>query len=132
MYNSHIITNFLIGKDFQLQRRFLNSIGVNLKVVYRGGFWTTPIDVHKSQQADKAVYITSETNSNHLPSVFELDFGANYRENIKGFSWIISADIQNLLNKENILLYEYRGSKGDIATTRGMGIVPVINLKVEF
>jgi hypothetical protein len=132
MYNSHFITNFLIGKDFQLERKFVNSIGVNLKVVYRGGFWTTPIDVQKSVAADKAVYITSETNTTHLPGVFELDFGANYRENAKGFAWIVSVDIQNLLNRQNILEYAFRGSKGDIATVRGMGIVPVINFKIEF
>jgi hypothetical protein len=132
MYNSHYITNFLIGKDFQLQRKFLNSIGVNLKVVYRGGFWTTPIDLQQSVAADKAVYITSKTNTHQLPDVFELDFGANYRENAKGFAWIISVDIQNLLNKENILSYEFRGSKGDIAPVQGMGIVPVINFKIEF
>jgi len=132
MYNSHFITNFLIGKDFQLQRKFLNSIGVNLKVVYRGGFWTTPIDLQESVAADKAVYITSKTNTHQLPDVFELDFGANYRENAKGFAWIISVDIQNLLNKENILSYEFRGSKGDIDPVPGMGIVPVINFKIEF
>ncbi len=132
MYNSHFITNFLIGKDFQLERKFVNSIGVNLKVVYRGGFWTTPIDLQKSQAADKAVYIYNETNTNHLPGVFELDLGANYRENAKGFAWIVSVDIQNLLDKENILSYDFRGSKGDIAPVEGMGIVPVINFKIEF
>ena len=132
MYNSHYISNFLIGKDFKLERKNLYTMGLNLKVVYRGGFWTTPIDLSKSQAADRAVYITSLTNSTQLPGVLELDFGVNYRENGKGFAWVLSADIQNLLNTQNILVYEYRGSKGDIATVKGMGIVPVINFKIEF
>ena len=131
-FNSNYITNFLIGKDFKVGHRKLNTFGLNLKTMYRGGFRTSPIDLQKSILADKAIYIIDKTNTQQLPDVFELNVGTNYRRNAKGFAWIVSLDIQNVLDKENILVYEYRGSSQSVVTVRGMGIVPVANFKIEF
>lgn len=131
-FNSKYITNFLIGKDFKVGRRKLNTFGLNLKTMYRGGFRVTPINLPKSVQADRAIYIAGKTNTLQLPDVFELNVGTNYRRNAKGFAWIISLDVQNLLNHENILVYEYRGSSQSVVTIRGMGIVPVANFRIEF
>jgi hypothetical protein len=131
-FDSKYITNFLIGKDFKVGKTKINTFGLNLKTMYRGGFRATPIDLGKSILADRAVYIINETNTQGLPNVFELDFGTNYRKNARGFAWTVSLDVQNILNHENILVYEYRGSSQSVVTVRGMGIVPVANFKIEF
>jgi hypothetical protein len=131
-YSSNYISNFLIGKDFKVGKRKINTFGLNLKTVYRGGMRTTPIDLNKSILADRAIYIVNETNTNRLPNVFELNFGTNFRKNGNGFAWVVSLDIQNLLDHENILFYEYSGGSEQINTVRGMGIVPVANFRIEF
>jgi hypothetical protein len=131
-YNCNYISNFLIGKDFKIGKRKINTFGLNLKTGYRGGLRATPIDLNKSILADRAIYLIDQTNSKRLPDVFELNLGANYRNNSKGFAWIISADIQNVLNHENILVYEYRGSNQQVVTVKGIGIVPVVNFRIEF
>jgi len=131
-YNSNYITNFLIGKDFKVGRSKINTFGLNLKTMYRGGLRVTPINLAKSILADRAVYIVNETNSQQLPDVFELDFGTNYHRNAKGYTWTFSADIQNLFNHENLLVYEYRGSSQSVVKVKGQGIVPVANFRIEF
>lgn len=131
-FDGHYIANGLIGKDFKIGHRKINTFGLNLKTVYKGGQRTTPIDLSKSILADRAIYIVDQTDKECLPDVFELDFGINYRNNGNGFSWIVSLDIQNLLNNDNILSYTYSGGDGKINTVRGKGIVPVANFRIEF
>jgi hypothetical protein len=43
-FNSNYIANFLGGKDFLMGNTRQNILGLNLKLVYRGGFRYTPID----------------------------------------------------------------------------------------
>lgn len=131
-YNSNYISNLLFGKDFKVGKSRINTFGLNLKTVYRGRLRTTPIDLNKSILADRAIYLVDLTNTKRLPDVFELNFGTNYRYNGNDFAWIISADIQNLLDRQNILVYEYRGSSQQVVTVRGMGILPVVNFRIEF
>jgi len=129
-YNSNYISNFLIGKDFKIGKRKINTIGLNLKTSYCGGIRITPIDLNKS--IDRPVYLIDQTNSKRRPDIFELNLGANYRNNGKGFAWIISADIQNVLNNENISYDYYTGINRQDVVVMGEGIVPVINFRIEF
>ena len=128
-FNSNYIFNFLIGKEFKVTHA--NSLGVNLKTAYRGGYRTTPVNLQSSATSDYTVYYTDKTNTQKLPDVFDLDVGVNFRKNGKKHSWVLSADLQNILNEKNIVVYEYRAATHDIVTIRGLGFIPIINLMVE-
>jgi outer membrane receptor protein involved in Fe transport len=131
-YDNKFVTNILGGKEFVVGKKKLNRIGLNAKVLWRGGTRDTPIDLVRSQAADQTVYITSQTNSIKDPNYFRVDFGVNYRRNKKKYSWIISLDIQNLTNRYNVANIQYDPDSHGIDYSYNLGIIPVLSYKVQF
>jgi len=131
-YNCNYISNFMFGKEIEFGKEKNKTFGFNLKAMYRGGYRTTPIDLQASIAADRTIYVREETNKKRLNDAFEMNAGINYRKNCEKYSWIISADLQNIFDHKNILYSEYRGGSKSVITVKGIGFIPVINLKVEF
>jgi hypothetical protein len=131
-YDNKFVTNILGGKEFVVGKRKLNRIGLNAKVLWRGGTRDTPIDLAKSEVSGQTVYITSQTNSIKDPNYFRVDFGVNYRRNKKKYSWIVSCDIQNLTNRLNVANIQYDHDTHKIDYQYNLGIIPVLSYKVQF
>ncbi len=132
IYNSNYVMNLLGGKEFIVGKRKINRIGVNAKIIWRGGTRDTPIDLPASEAAGTTVYDNSKTNSIRLPDYFRVDFGANYRRNKKKYAWMLSLDIQNVINRENVAYRSYDRYAHAIVYKRNLGIIPVLSYKVEF
>ena len=132
IYNSNYVMNLLGGKEFVVGKRKINRIGVNTKVILRGGTRDTPIDLPASEAAGTTVYDNSRTNAIRLPDYFRVDFGANYHRNKKKYAWVLSLDIQNVINRENIAYRSYDRVVHAIVYKRNLGIIPVLSYKVEF
>lgn len=132
IYNSNYVMNLLGGKEFIVGKRKINRIGVNAKIIWRGGTRDTPIDLAASEAAGTTVYDNSQTNSIRLPDYFRVDFGANYRRNKKKYAWMLSLDIQNVINRENVAYRSYDRYAHAIVYKRNLGIIPVLSYKVEF
>ena len=132
IYNSNYVMNLLGGKEFVVGKRKINRIGVNAKVIWRGGTRDTPIDLPASETAGTTVYDNSRTNAIRLPDYFRVDFGANYHRNKKKYAWVLSLDIQNVINRENIAYRSYDRVAHAIVYKRNLGIIPVLSYKVEF
>lgn len=132
IYNSNYVMNLLGGKEFIVGKRKINRIGVNAKIIWRGGTRDTPIDLAASEAAGTTVYDNSKTNSIRLPDYFRVDFGANYRRNKKKYAWMLSLDIQNVINRENVAYRSYDRYAHAIVYKRNLGIIPVLSYKVEF
>lgn len=132
VYNSNYVMNLLGGKEFIVGKRKINRIGVNAKIIWRGGTRDTPIDLAASEAAGTTVYDNSKTNSIRLPDYFRIDFGANYRRNKKKYAWMLSLDIQNVINRENVAYRSYDRYAHAIVYKRNLGIIPVLSYKVEF
>jgi hypothetical protein len=64
------------------------------------------------------------------------DAGFKFRKNNRRYSWILSLDVQDLTNRQNVLEYEPQLGPGNSihldATVTDPGIIPILNLKVEF
>jgi outer membrane receptor protein involved in Fe transport len=76
-----------------------------------------------------------DTNTKQMPYYLRFDLGMKYRRNNPRYSWIISLDIQNLTNRQNVVSYESLidpNNKIIPNPETGIGIIPVLNLKVEF
>jgi hypothetical protein len=131
-YDNRFVTNILGGKEFVVGKRKLNRIGVNAKVLWRGGTRDTPIDLVASQASGQTVYINSLTNSIKDPNYFRIDFGVNYRRNKKKYSWILSLDIQNLTNRMNVANIQYDKDINAVDYQYNLGIIPVLSYKVQF
>lgn len=131
-YNVNYVMNALGGKEFVVGKKKNNTIGVNIKVIWRGGQRVTPVDLPASIAANETVYKTDEAYSKKLPDYFRIDFGANFKRNKKKYSWTLSFDAQNIINRENVAREVYDAEKQQIITARNLGIVPVMSYKVEF
>lgn len=131
-FNTRYATNWLIGKDFNLGQSKQNIFSVNLKTLLRGGFRYTPIDPALSD--DDPYFIESQTYTAQTPYFLRFDLGLKYRVNMPKFSWIVSLDVQNLTNRKNIIDYEYEhdGSAKYLSPVEGLGLIPILNIKVEF
>ena len=131
-YNSNYVMNLLGGKEFVVGKRKINRIGVNAKILWRGGTRDTPIDLARSEAAGTTVYNTSQTNATRLPDYFRVDFGVNFRRNKKKYSWVIGVDIQNVINRLNIAYAQYDKDSHTIVYKKNLGIIPVLSYKVQF
>ncbi len=66
------------------------------------------------------------------PDYFRIDLGVSYRKNKPNWSWILSADIQNVTGRNNVYGQYYSTETQQIETVYLTGLIPVINYKIEF
>lgn len=131
-YNVNYVVNALGGKEFIVGKKKNNIIGLNAKVIWRGGQRYTPVDLNASIAAGETVYDNTQTFGKKLPDYFRIDFGASFRRNKKKYSWVFSFDAQNIINRENIAREVYDPEEQEIRIVRNLGIVPVLSWKVMF
>ncbi len=131
-YNVNYVLNALGGKEFVVGKKKNNIIGINAKVIWRGGNRVTPVDLQKSIAANETVYETDKAFTEKLPDYFRIDFGVNFRRNKKKYSWIFAFDAQNIINRNNVAAKIYNPETQTIETKKNLGIVPVFSWKVEF
>ena len=133
-YNNSFVSNLLLGKDFYFGRNKRNSIGINTKSLFRGGYRYTPVDMAKSLKSKKVIYASLQTYEAQLPDFIRIDGGINYRRNNPGFSWIVMLDAQNITNRKNVFRKRFSYVNGNIETKNdySLGVVPVLNFRIEF
>ncbi|MBN2612916.1 MAG: carboxypeptidase-like regulatory domain-containing protein [Bacteroidales bacterium] len=132
VFNCGYVGNFLAGKDFNFGNHHQNVVGINTKCVLRGGYRISPINRELSILDHEVVFDESRYNENRLPNFLRFDFGTYCRINKVNYSYIFSLDIQNFINRKNIMWYEYSASKNDIVPVEGMGLIPILNFRIEF
>jgi hypothetical protein len=130
-YNGNYLFNTVAGKEFPLsgQRKVL---GINLKVIYAGGYRTTPIDLPKSQQEGYTIYKEKEAFSLQNQAYFRPDCRISLKWNRQRLTSTLSLDIQNVINRKNIYNQKYDLLKGATVTNYQNGMIPVLNYKVEW
>ncbi len=131
-YNVNYVLNALGGKEFVVGKKKNNIIGINAKIIWRGGNRVTPVDLPQSIAANETVYQNDKAFTEKLPDYFRIDFGVNFRRNKKKYTWILAFDAQNLINRNNVAARIYNPETQMIETKTNLGIVPVFSWKVEF
>ncbi len=131
-FDGGYVCNLLSGKDFCVGSDKQNVVGINTKFVVRGGYRISPFDKDASVMNQEIVFDQSRYNKNQLPAFLRFDFGAYYRINKPACSYIVSLDVQNIINRKNTLWYEYSSAENSIVAVEGMGLVPVLNFRIEF
>lgn len=130
-YNGGYIGTLIAGKDFPSARKS-KTFGVHIKAIGAGGLRTTPIDFDASQQNGYTVWKESQAYSLQNPAYFRADLRVSIKWNRKNLTSTLSLDIQNLTNRENVYNQTYDEEKNKIVTNRQVGLIPVLNYKVEF
>lgn len=131
-YNGKYVFNVLGSKEFILGKKKINIIGATAKILYRGGMYILPVNLDASRLQHETVYDFNRAYEEKLPDYFRMDFGVYFRRNKKRWSWILSFDAQNIINRQNVAGKVYDPQKDEIRVIRNLGIVPVISWKVEF
>jgi hypothetical protein len=132
-YDGNFATTLTTGKDFILSGKSKSRVlGLNGKIIYAGGFRTTPIDIAASQQAGTGVYMEELAFSEQNPNYFRADFGISFKRNRPKTTSTWSLDIQNVTNRKNIFSEYYEPEKQDVIVVYQAPLIPVLNYKIEF
>lgn len=138
-YNTYFNTgyqmNLVAGKDFITGHAKQHIFSMNVRAIVHGGFrYSTARLATDSNGLNYMYYPIEETYTGQAPRYMRFDAGFKFRKNNRRYSWILSLDIQNLANRENILSYDFHGNNNSVQREpdTDLGIIPILNLKVEF
>ncbi|MGZ8544217.1 MAG: TonB-dependent receptor domain-containing protein, partial [Flavisolibacter sp.] len=130
-FNGNYTATLIAGKEF-LSADNLRTFGINIKTIYAGGMRTTPIDLERSIQEDRPVFQQEKAFSLQNPSYFRTDLRLSLRWNRKHLTSTLSLDIQNISNRLNVYGQWFDSEQNKVVTTYQIGLIPVLNYKVEF
>jgi hypothetical protein len=130
IFNGNYIVNLLAGKEISLGRK--SSLGLNTKLIFKGGNRTTPIDLERSNQEGRAIYCQDKFLEAKIRDYFRWDIGFIVRKNLLKYSWELSADIQNLTSRKNIFTSYYDNEKKIVDYRYFPGLIPIINFRIVF
>ncbi len=132
-YNGRFTVGFTAGKEFTPNRKNKNrTYGINIKGNYNGGFRTTPIDVQQSIEQDKPIYKEKEAYTIKLPNYFRADIRISMKRVYPKVTHTASIDIQNVINRRNVLTQFYNGETQKVETIYQNGLIPVLSYRLEF
>lgn len=122
------------GKEFQWKSYNGNEsvLGINIKLVYIGGFRDTPIDELASFKSKETVFIESRAFSEQYDNYFKTDFRIYFKRNHKKYTSTLALDIQNLTNHDNVAFNYYDTEKEAVVTKYQLGLIPILVYRVEF
>lgn len=133
-FNGNYLINGVAGKDFirLKQEGKTKTFGVNIKWVFAGGYRTTPIDASQSRIQEKTVYLQKDAYTGQNPAYFRADLRLSLKKDYRHLTTTLSLDLQNLTNNKNIYDQQYDIVKGKVTNIYQVGLIPVLNYRVEF
>lgn len=132
-YNGRYAFNLLGGKEFIIgKKEKANTIGFSVRGVWYGGNFYTPIDLEKSITHNFEVRDKSHPFSVKAKDYYRIDIQAGFRKNMKKSAMELRLDIQNVTHHRNFFDVNYNAEYQCIENTYQMGIIPVLNFRIEF
>ncbi len=130
-FNGGYVSNLVAGKEF-ISENGRRTFGVNIKLVYSGGFRNTPLDLTKSKELGYAYYLQKQAFTIQNPAYYRSDLRVSMKWNRKNITSTLSLDLQNATNRKNVFNDYYDPLKEKIITIYQTGVIPVLNYKIEF
>lgn len=131
-YNGNYMFNIVLGKEWAVGRKNNALLGINSRLLYKGGLRYQPVDLEQSRLAGKAIYVSSENFTKRLNDYYNVDFGINFKRNRAKYSWTVALDIQNITNHKNILRMKYNTYTGNIQYDYDLLLLPVLSFNIDF
>jgi hypothetical protein len=131
-FNTNYVGNLIAGKEWKAGRKHNNLFGLNTKLIYAGGRKYSPVNLAESIRLDEEVIDQTKVNTLTTDPYVRVDFSASYRINSKRAGHFILLDIQNVINKENVMGMHYNTSTRLIEPRKWTGIIPSLNYRIEF
>jgi outer membrane receptor protein involved in Fe transport len=120
----------LFGKEFVFESE--NILGINIKTSYTGGEYYIPVNLQESVLQGREMLDENDAYVHKLKDFFYVDLSATYRINYQSCSLIWALQVKNLLNQKPVIGYSYNSFLKSVEESKPLGIVPMINCKLEF
>lgn len=132
-FNGNYAATFTSGKEIVFKEHFKNrTLGLNLKVIWCGGFRETPIDVTASKAQGEEVLFSNREYEEKVPDYFRIDTRISLRRNWKNYTSEFAFDLQNATNRENVFNRYWDSTKNEIVNSTQAPLIPVLSWKAEF
>jgi hypothetical protein len=131
-FNTNYVANLITGKEWKTGKNQNNLFGMNAKLIYAGGRKYSPVNLAESIRLDQEVIDESRVNTLTTDPYVRVDFSASYRINSKKVGHFIILDIQNVINRENVMGMHFNPSKRIMEERTWTGIIPSLNYRIEF
>ena len=118
------------GKEYNWKKN--RVFGMNLRTIYGGGLWNTPIDLEASQAAGETVYLEELAFTVQNPAYFRTDLRLSLKRNRPKSTRTLALDIQNITNRANVFGSYFEPMEGEIKTAYQSPLIPILSYRVEF
>lgn len=132
VFKNTYVGNALVGRDFPIGKQKIHWFTLNSRLMWRGGNRYTPINLTESIKRNTTVQDATKAFVPRYPDYLRLDLGVGYKINKKRATWTLSADIQNVTNRKNIIRERYNTTTKAIYYNYALPLIPIINFKVDF
>ncbi len=129
-FDNIYIFNLLAGYEWKLSDIF--TIEFSGKFSMAGGSPFVPIDTNASSLYNQTYYLTDKAYTERKPDFQKIDIKIDFRTNFENMSIIGYFSIENLLNANNVLEYQWSNSKKKIESVYQLGFFPLGGVRIEF
>jgi hypothetical protein len=130
-YNGNYSVHVVAGKEF-VGNHGRHRIGLNIKFTWAGGRPFVPIDLEKSGEEGRTVYLWEHAFEQKLPEYFRADFQLVYKKNNPRHSIEWRLDIQNFSDHRNALYYYFDRDANAIGLKKQIGFLPLLSFRIDF
>ncbi|GHN02915.1 prevent-host-death protein [Cytophagales bacterium WSM2-2] len=131
-FNGQYIFTALAGKEYQTGIGKNNTIELNARITWMGNNRQTPYNVVDSWLTSSEVYYYDRSYELRLPDYFRIDLHFGFRKNRARASHTWSFDLRNATNRNNVHYQWLNFNAGKIDYTTQLGVIPVLNYRIEF
>lgn len=132
VFNNSYAGNILGGKEISVSKSKNKYLVINSRMLWRGGNRYIPINLAESIRRNTTITNTSKAFEPRLPDYWRLDLGVALKINLKGATWSLSADIQNISNRKNKIQERFSTVTKQIFYNYALPLVPIFSFKVDF
>lgn len=118
------------GKEYNWKKN--RVFGMNLRTIYGGGLWNTPIDLDASISSGETVLKEQYAFTEQNPAYFRTDVRFSLKRNRPKSTRTLALDIQNVTNRANVFGSYFEPMEGVIKTAYQTPLIPILSYRVEF
>jgi hypothetical protein len=118
------------GKEYNWKKN--RVFGMNLRTIYGGGLWNTPIDLDASISSGETVLLEQNAFEEQNTAYFRTDVRFSLKRNRPKSTRTLALDIQNVTNRSNVYGSYFEPMEQTIKTAYQTPLIPVLSYRVEF
>jgi hypothetical protein len=133
MFNNNYIVNLLGGKEWSIGKNSKNNLlGVNLRLLLRGGDRKNAVNTEASLARREVVYSQADAFSRQNPMLYRFDISLTYRLNRSGLSHVFALQMNNILSSPTVYEDIFNYNTNNVQERIEGSVFPSVSWKIEF